>query len=140
MRTWLEFYVVIIIRVALPPAPHNNGKISPDSGKPKARTKSGRWKRNISSSGQELTARPPFIICAKPFASCNCLKRASSQGKLKEKLPNIEMRRSASVSKIPPGLGGVGYYRRVWDSLVSEAARDIYNIETTNVVKPYKIY
>ena len=44
------------------------------------------------------------------------------------------------MSKIPPGLGGVGYYRRVWDSLVSEAARDIYNIETTNVVKPYKIY
>ena len=137
----LKFYVVIIIRVVLPPAPQINGMISPvSSGKQKGKTKSARRKRNICNSGAELTGRPPFIICAQPPATCNCLKRASSQGKLKEKLPNIEMRRSASVSKIPPGLGGVGYYRRVWDSLVSEAARDIYNIETTNVVKPYKIY
>ena len=138
----LKFYVVIIIRVVLPPAPQINGMISPvSSGKQKGKTKSARRKRNtICNSGADLTGRPPFIICAQPPATCNCLKRASSQGKLKEKLPNIKMRRSASVSKIPPGLGGVGYYRRVWDSLVSEAARDIYNIETMNVVKPYKIY
>ena len=60
-------------------------------------------------------------------------------GKLKEKLPNIEMKRSSSVSKIGPGLRGVGYYSRVWDSLVSEAVRDIYNMETTNIAKPFKI-
>ena len=44
------------------------------------------------------------------------------------------------MSKIPPGLSDVGYYSRVWDNLVSEAARDIYNIETANVAKPFKIY
>ena len=44
------------------------------------------------------------------------------------------------MSKIPPGLSGVGYYSRVWDNLVSEAARDVYNIETKNVAKPFKMY
>ena len=64
----------------------------------------------------------------------------SMAGKLKEKLPDIEIKRSSSVSKLAGGVRGVGYYTRVWDNLVSEAVRDIYNMETRNMAKPFKIY
>ena len=50
------------------------------------------------------------------------------------------MKKSSSVSQIGPGLRGAGYYSRVWDNLVSEAVRDVYKMETTNIAKPFKIY
>ena len=80
-RICSEVYIVIITRAVLPPANQNNVR--------KTKTKSG--KRNISQP------RPPFIICAQPLATCNCLKRASSQGVSISVLSLVEVQRDLTL-------------------------------------------
>ena len=52
------------------------------NGRHKTKSKSSRvaGKRNIVDEKSRNSLRAPFIICPRPLATCNCLKRTSSQG------------------------------------------------------------
>ena len=69
--------------------------------------------------------------------------------KMRDKLPSIEKTRSSSLSRggeeregqRGQKTGGTsltsGYYARLWDNLVSQAARDVYRVDTRSIVKPF---